>query len=546
MNEYIVVANSETDIDSLHVDLTLDTTGRNGVNHRTIPDRPVGVANPRLGNPRITHYYLTDQEAADLDKDTRVVAVHRPPNPDSRMHHAVQRNRAYDGTNGNFNRNSADDKYNVNWGLRRSSLLKAEAATGNSYEYDNDGAGVDIIIMDDGIDWEHPEFLDSTGASRVRRIDWYAATGIPGTMPPNHYVCRTTGGDSQGQHGTHVASTAAGKTFGAAKNARLYSIRVFGDTSQAIDSDDQFDLIRVWHKKKPIDPKTGARRPTVVNMSWGYAWYYNDNKNYNIINSIKYRGTLNTYNTPVEPQQRYGMQPGYNGIHGLEIPSVDAEVTDAEKEGVIFVHSSGNYGNKIDVARGKDYDNYYTTNNYYAGVFPPGSPIYYHRGGSPRSTNVITVSAASQSPIYRGNLLLEVLGTYSERGPGCDVVAPGTMITAATSRAASNSDPAQSGFRPLNPYMFGRPPSTDPAQNHYVCKISGTSMAAPQVTGVLALYLSKNPKTTPANCKKWIQNFGIKNQISTSAKDDDWYNSTALLGGPNNYLYNPYRGGYKG
>jgi hypothetical protein len=71
-------------------------------------------------------------------------------------------------------------------------------------------------------------------------------------------------------------------------------------------------------------------------------------------------------------------------------------------------------------------------------------------------------------------------------------------------------------------------------------------MAAPQVTGVVALYLSRNPKSTPANCKKWIRDSGIKNQVSTSAKDDDWYNSTALLGGPNNYLYNPYRGGYKG
>ena len=33
-----------------------------------------------------------------------------------------------------------------------------------------------------------------------------------------------------------------------------------------------FDVIKGWHNNKPIDPETGYKRPTVVNMSWGYGY----------------------------------------------------------------------------------------------------------------------------------------------------------------------------------------------------------------------------------------------------------------------------------
>jgi hypothetical protein len=316
-------------------------------------------------------------------------------------------------------------------------------------------------------------------------------------------------------------------------------IRVFGDNDQAINSNDQFDLIRVWHSKKPVDPKTGAKRPTIVNMSWGYAWYYNDGYTNNIISGINYRGVLHRYTALTAPQQQYGMQAGTSGIHCLRVASADAECTDCEKAGVVIVHSAGNYGNKVDVVGGKDYSNYYTTTTTYAGFIPAGQPVYYHQGGSPTSSNTVTVSAAWHAPVYSGNSLLETLGYYSERGPGCDVISPGSYITAATSKAA----PLNYEFSPIGPYVFGKNSAAD--TSHYVCKISGTSMAAPNVTGVLALFLSQHPEATPLDAKKWIQNTGIKNQVATTSKDNDWFTSTALLGAPNNYLYNPYHSGYK-
>lgn len=534
MKEYIVVAKNEASIDSLHQDLTQDTTFDSTINHSVIPNREVAVANPRLANPRITHYFLTDAEAEKLTKDSRVEAIHVPVPSDAKKPHAtsvlnaVQTPKAYNNIAGNFNRNGTSDQYNVNWGLRRTSLTSSESRTGGTYSYDVDGAGVDVVVMDDGIQADHPEFLDATGTSRVQKIDWYAATGVPGTMPPRHY---NVAGFAEGEHGTHVATTVAGKTFGYAKNARVYLIRIFGDTDQTIPDTDMFDLVRVWHMRKPIDRVTGARRPTILNMSWGYAWRYDDNSFQNRITSISYRNTLQSYSPTVDRKSQYGQ---VNDYHGFIVPSTNAEAQDCENAGVVLVHSAGNSSHKIDVSTGPDYNNYYTINRPWAGGFvPTGSPIYYHRGCL-QTTYMNTVSAISDVSVLSGTNLKDRVDYYSERGPGVTVCAPGTNITAGTSKSSSF---------PVNQYVWATRNTKD--TSHKVCKISGTSMAAPQVTGALALFLSRNPTATPAQAHNWLINKSTKEQILSSTATDDWTNQYALLGGANNYLYNPYRAGYR-
>jgi len=542
MKEYIVIANSETDIDSVHNDLVIDTSFLPSVNHNTVPTRAVGVANARLAMPTITHYFLTDEEAKKLAEDHRVVAVHIPVAYKARTPHvapkpiqplnSIQRPVAYAKVAGNFNRNSKEDLYNVNWGLRRTSLPTTEPTIGNTYNYDRAGAGVDIVIMDDGVEAAHPEFKDPSGISRVQMIDWFKSSGVVGTMPLNHYnTGNTTGG---GEHGTHVASIAAGKTYGYAKSARIFSLRVFGDDTERVPDELHFDLLLGWHLRKPIDPNTGVRRPTIVNMSWGYSWLYsNDYNNHNApsITSINYRGNLQTYQTLQTKKIANGQ---VSTQHGFHVPSEDAACAACEAAGIIFVRSAGNFGHKIDLATGPDYDNYYTVADSWADFFPPETPIYYHRGCSPSSRNTILVSAVKDLTVLNNGKLLEQVDGYSERGPGCTVIAPGTNITAATSIGSTY---------PKHPYVFGTQANSSVYKSS---KISGTSMASPQVTGVAALYLSNNPGAKPADVKKWISTMGVKNIISTTNLTNDWGNQNALQGGPNNYLYNPYHNGYTG
>lgn len=523
MKEYIVIAHSEPDIDSLHRDLTRDTREDLTVDQDTVPTRNITVANERLGNPRITHYFLTDDEAETLRNDPRVEDLHPLPNPMALGKTIVQKSMANDGRTGNFNRNAVQDPYNINWGLRRTSQTSAETRIGNFYEYNNDGTGVDIVIMDDGVMIDHPEFLDVTGKSRVQRIDWYKETGIPGKMPVDHYRATAYGGL---EHGTHVAGIAAGKTFGYAKNSRIYSLRIFGNLSEAIDINDAFDLVRVWHSRKPVDPVTQNKRPTICNLSWAYSWDFPTNG----ITKVVYRNQVSEFQQGTGSKIRFG-QKGRR--HGIQVPSLDAEMQDAERAGVIFVQSAGNFGQKIDTVDGVDYNNYYISRHDWAGVIPAGRPIYYHRGSSPNSPNVIKVSAARDTTKFVERRYMEEVDSYSDRGPGCAIVAPGTNITSATSSTSS--------FPKLN-YVWSGVGRTD---NFFVSKQSGTSMSAPQVTGVLALYLSENPRATPAQAREWIINISIKDQILSSNSNSDWSNPYSLLGGPNRYLFNPFRKSYK-
>ena len=138
------------------------------------------------------------------------------------------------------------------------------------FNYNLTGKGVDVVIQDTGIDVGHIEFTDSNGISRVQQINWFTESGVSGTQSANHYR------DYDG-HGSHVAGTVAGRTMGWAKDARIYALKVSGlegsgDGGTGISVSNCFDVIKGWHNNKPIDPNTGYKRPTVVNMSWGYGY----------------------------------------------------------------------------------------------------------------------------------------------------------------------------------------------------------------------------------------------------------------------------------
>ena len=466
-----------------------------------VPTKAVTVANERPASVRNTHYMLTDQEAVELSNDRRVEAVEL--RPDLRDDIGIERNTTQEG---DFNKSTLTSGANINWGLRRMSALANPYNTSGvavgGYTHTLTGTGVDFIVQDSGIQKDHPEFQDSFGNSRVQEIDWYAASGLSGTMPSDFYT------DYDG-HGTHCAGIAAGKTYGWAKGSNIYSIKIAGlqgsnDPNTGLPISDIFDVVKEWHSNKAIDILTGQKRPTVINMSWGYFSRYLG------ITGGRYRGVDWTGSSKVSS---YGMTGAFDGVgyrHPIRIASVDADVEELIEAGVTVCIAAGNGYHKIATASDPDYNNYYT------GF---GSNKYYHRGSSPYSTNAIMVGNIDSALDAEGN---EQVAQSSEKGPGVDVYAPGTNIFSATSTS--------------NRFTDGQYGDT----SFRIANISGTSMAAPQIAGLVTTYGEILPETTPAEYKAWVVG-NAKEQLNANGNTGtDYSNYRSLMGGQNAYAFQPY------
>jgi subtilisin family serine protease len=521
MAEYIVTVNKGVDWQQLHTELTTDTSGSPIAN---IPDRAVTVIKLRPTNNRITHYDLTDAEANALKNDSRVMSV-EPAGLGFLTTDKVQ--------DGNFSKASNASGEQQNWGLLRHTSATNIYSTslndpGGTYNYVLDGTGVDVVIMDTGIQADHPEFQDAQGVSRVKQIDWFNGTN-------NENRTDTIGfySDYHG-HGTHVASTVAGKTFGWAKNADIYSIKLdslkgVSDTTPGLSIADAFDRLLVWHQEKTNG------RPTVVNMSWGYALYLNTNVSpntlvdadlqvYATLTGGSYRGDSPYNNAPHTLTERVDLiskgVTGRNAGSGLyQIPlvvnSTDTSVEQLTDAGIIVCIAAGNNSMKQDVENGDDYNNYVS----YSGLYTGNG--YYNRGSSPRlgsNPGLNVGSIGSQSP----STTQDEKAGYSDGGPAVNIYAAGSNIIGACSNTAPNFAGARRVYYLNNSF--------------YQMNINGTSMASPQIAGMAACLLQVHPTWTPTQVVNWFQN-NATNKIYTTGNADDYTVTNSLWGSEQRLAY---------
>ena len=501
--EYIVTLNKGVDYTQFNQEMIASTGAGD------IPNRTVDVANDRPGSQRNTHYALTDAEANALKDDNRVLDVAIPPDQDSNLEIGFNASE-----NVTFYKGTSDSGQYYDWGKHRHNITEETVAwypsLSGTYDYILDGTGVAVVIQDSGLQVDHPEFQDANGVSRVNQIDWYTASGLSGTQNVNHY--RDTDG-----HGTHVAGTAVGKTFGWARNAQIFSVKVnglegTGDSGTGISINDVFDVIKLWHRNKPIDPITGRKRPTIINASWGYSYPASS------LTSITYRGV--TYNSGNDAsfstspnthmRDTYGLYP-YLTLNGYRAPyrvaSVDTDVDELIDEGVHVCIAAGNNSFKVDVSGGDDYNNSFLRS---------GATVEYHRGSSPYSTEAFMVGS-----LLSENATGDRKVGFSTTGPGVDIYAAGDEITSCTSNTNNKGDA---------PYWGD--------SNFRQCNINGTSMASPQVCGVGALYLQANPGISPAELRTMLHNDSVNTMPAGTLTG---YGSTDnAMGGPRRVLVQRY------
>jgi subtilisin family serine protease len=283
----------------------------------------------------------------------------------------------------------------------------------NTYHYDYTGKGTHIYIFDSGINTEHEDF----GGRAVSDYSFY--------KDGNEDI------DCNG-HGTHVAGTAAGATYGVAKEATVHSIRVLDCNGM------------------------GSTLSIIAGLNW------------------LLRINITTLDAPVETPAVLSMSLG-----GGESPVLDNRAERVSKF-IGFVAAAGN----------ENQDTCFT------------SPA--------QVKEVITVGSTGINQF--SEQAYDTRSSFSNKGPCVDIFAPGNNIV-----SCSNTNNKGTSVK------------------------SGTSMAAPLVAGVCALYLES---LLGSDNVSWINATGLAVMefiTSQGTKDVLTLNDDGRPS-PNLLLYSPFPG----
>lgn len=519
--EYIITLHNKSDLEDFYTDM--ETPGGS----LYIPDRAVGV-HARRNISRNTHYMLSKDEADLIKEDPRVWDVEL-----AELIRDSIKPSGYFLDNVDFDRSTSPGSDHVNWGLYRHNIQNNITNWGgsvNSLTQDltitSSGKNVDVVIFDGHIDPDHPEFAvnsDGTGGSRVVQFNWFSynselGLGADGTYTYTPYVDATSAdnnGDgipdrtADNNHGCHVAGTAAGNSQGWARDANIYNISPYSTNQNANATDYMWDYVRYWHNNKAVNSATGRRNPTVTNHSYGSAITYGTGS-FGDVTRVNYRGVdfdPGRSLTVAELQARGFYTSDTTPTVPYYFTSREADVQDAIDDGIIVVAAAGNDNWRVVNSSDQDWNNtfnatYLLVNYSWALNRGTGSV------GAANIDEVINVGALEEDDA-------EDKAFFSNAGTGVDVYAAGQAIQSALNTGAYISS------------------VNDPRNASYVqAKYQGTSMASPQICGIIACLLEQWPAMTPAEAKQWVIDNATEDVMSDTGSDSST-DTRSLWGGPN-------------
>ena len=472
---------------------------------------------------RNTNYYMTQEQADELKKDSRVIDVELADNIIAKPN-AIYNNTPYT-KNGTFYKTGSTSATDFQWGHihagSASQIGKGSFGYGGtsrknaSVDVFNNGKHVDVVILDQPMAYDSEEWYSpSTNTSRFVQYQWFnqlnsIVTSIDddGFTPPTGNVTYHQISALEKSHGQHVGGTVAGQYYGWANEANIYSLTKLGSflSGQTISGYLIYDYLRAFHLHKAVNPVTGRRNPTISNHSYGGIFFLNPEEealSFSKLISVFYRGV--TYNSG-NPGPSGWSQSGVETDFGLRFDitnypfysaALGSDIQDAIDDGVIFITAAGN--DDLLVADPSEVD----WNNTFTFEYDTGDnrTRYYNRGSWPSApdTDAIVVGALSNETDFKR-------AAFSMFGAGLDLYAPGERIISCYGNTGTNDTKYSAG-----------------SANYYAIA-SGTSMASPQVAGVVATLATAKPRFTNSDVKGYIQRH---------SKDDDMPSGTI----PNKYL----------
>lgn len=490
--EYVIMVENAGDLAEIEQSLSVRT---NGVPF--IPDSECAPCKD-ISSAYIGNWMLTEEEADQLSNHPKIELVSKPEKP-KLIADGIQ--------TGNFSRGDITaSPVLTNYGLQRSSMT-SNLYNGNSvlntpnypegdpdeYPYSLDGTGVDIVIIDSGIDVNHPEFFNEAGVSRIQQIDWTDSNhgnlgaGFP-DLPAGFYT------DVDG-HGTSCASLAGGICHGWAKNANIYVMTVLNNAGNEYDIYDGMLAITRWHQNKNNPNHAGyTGRPTILSCSWSVGIF---GQPYENITGGEYKGEAwdraGLSDIDMATQYRLPELQNYYFVLGStedDFPVLNRRFREASEAGIHILKSSGNFLQMATRPGHEDYDNYVIHKDDPSDTEDEGIITYTHRVGVPYTDQMILCGNIEPEGDYGPTNNLEQ-ARICVTGPAIDVYAPGANCMAAT----------------INRGRFTEVPyQLEPQSLHRQRFFGGTSASCPNTAGVLALHLQSNPNLTPSEARQRIIN----------------------------------------
>ncbi len=385
--------------------------------------------------------------------------------------------------------------------INETKILPEQQRFNTTWSWDYDGSNVDIVIQEGAVKPDHEEWEDKDGNSRFVRYDWGALYPDGSSEQSKLRASNKYDNKYNSQHATSCAMAAAGKRYGWAKGARIYSLDMWSYTGRSgIPESIRWDVIKRFHLSKPIEeirPGVMARRPTIVNASWSNiirSGYFPASIQFGQCTSVMFR---NRYITNQELLRRHAglMKYGISFANGVLLhyrESIARLIDDMTDAGVIFCNSAGNSDNKISIPGELDFNNYAT---FLAPVYDSyvKTKFYYCRGGL-KGKNTITVGAQTfdvQKHLNEPGGTQEPMSYFSTRGPGVDITINGDEVMAA-------------------------------GDGGYNSRWGGTSVSCPGVVGMLALLLDRYPQATPAQLQEFCRTkmFAPQRLMDARYRDD--------------------------